>query len=502
RASLSKFAPLIENFQRRVPTPPNRNFLMTDITADAENIYVKAKARTFFWEPDIFIESNKPALLFDVPDVEMAGKKALFTIPYEKITDADAVDFNVWDELLTFTVVDNGHSIEQQRTPQFGTLPSAQNIEEESGENGSLKLYLWMIFVALLGGFVLNFMPCVLPVLSLKALHFVNDKEHSVPIIRMNLLATAAGIIVTFFTFATIAIAIQSTGGVLGWGMQFQSTGFLLFMIAVLLLFSLNIFGLYTIPVPTKLAIKIDEFNQQFGFEGASVISSFFSGILVTILATPCTAPFLGSALGFALSRTALDIYLIFILLGIGLALPYIILSVFPQAMHFLPKPGKWMVYFKNTLGIFLVLTAAWLLSVLILGRETIHGQSIEWEVFDEARIETLVSTGKTVFVNVTADWCITCKYNKKFVLNTPEIATVFESYDIIAMQADWTRRDPRIGAYLKKFNRYGVPFNAIYSPSAEAPLILSELLTKKSVARALTKDIIEINQALSLEFQ
>ena len=491
KSSPTIFSKLIERFEEKIPNAPNNTFFVDNITADNQNIYVLAKSNVFFWEPNIFIESKKPSIVFDSPQIETNGKNALFTIPYEKIKEAGVEDFNVWDQSFTLTITDNEKAIETQRNASFGKISSLKESNIKDLDKSSIKLYLLMIFTALIGGFILNFMPCVLPVIAIKTLHLIKDKEKANNIFRINLLATASGIIVTFFTLATIAVTIKSAGGVLGWGMQFQSQNFLIFMIVILILFSLNIFGLYQIPVPAKLADKIDNFNKQCGFEGASVVSNFFSGVLATILATPCTAPFLGTALGFALSRTALDIYMIFILLGIGLAMPYIILSIFPNAIKMLPKTGKWMIYLKNILGVLLIFTAIWLSSILMLGREKTIETSMQWETFNESRIEKLVSKGHTVFVNITADWCITCKYNERFILNNSQISALFNSYNIIPMQADWTRKNPEIKKYLGKFNHYGVPFNAVYSPAQKNPLILSELLTKKSVTKAIMSDII-----------
>jgi suppressor for copper-sensitivity B len=272
----------------------------------------------------------------------------------------------------------------------------------------------------------------------------------------------------------------------------------------------------------------------------------FVTGILATLLATPCSAPFLGTAIGFALSRGTLEIWTIFTALGIGLALPYLLIAAVPALATALPRPGRWMIILRKVLGVALTATAIWLLSVLaslvdvlaagvcaaILVAITVllyarnHRASFmaraawpaigalaivafaipawlaagpgpiprdgkpsdDWTRFDEPTIARLVAQGNVVFIDVTADWCITCQVNKALVLDTAPIRGRFEGKRIIAMRADWTRPDDAIARYLVKFGRYGIPFNAVYGPNAPKGIALPELLTQAAVLKALDR--------------
>jgi suppressor for copper-sensitivity B len=211
----------------------------------------------------------------------------------------------------------------------------------------------------------------------------------------------------------------------------------------------------------------------------------FLTGIFATLLATPCTAPFLGTAVGFALARGAFEIFAIFTFLGLGLAAPYILLSVSPKLIRLLPKPGKWMITLKRILALSLVATAAWLAHVLFT-ITTMPALEEGWAKLDQPAIAQYVAEGKTVFVDVTADWCLTCKANKKFVLETPEIEAALSAENVVRMQGDWTQRDETTAAYLQSFGRYGIPFNVVYGPGAPQGIALPELLAKKDILDAL----------------
>ncbi len=379
-----------------------------------------------------------------------------------------------------------------------------------------------ILALALAGGVILNLMPCVLPVLGIKLMHFAGLGGAGRSRARAEFLAVAAGIVFSFWLLAGAAVAAAEAGMAVGWGVQFQQPAFLAAMLFLLLLFAANLWGYFEIPAPR--------------FAGGLRGGPFLTGMFATLLATPCSAPFVGTAVGFALTRGPLEIALIFTALGLGLALPYLAVAALPGLAAALPKPGRWMVRLRFVLGLALAGTAVWLLTVLAAqlgwtaaaaalaaaalpaallatwarrrGRILAGGAVLaaaaglaavlmlpasmepaapdgRWQAFEEARIGPLVSEGRTVFVDVTADWCITCKFNKAAVLERGPVAARLAG-DVVAMRADWTRPDAAISAYLARFARYGIPFNAVYGPSAPAGIPLPELLTEGAVLEAL----------------
>ncbi|HEY0832581.1 MAG TPA: thioredoxin family protein, partial [Azospirillum sp.] len=393
-----------------------------------------------------------------------------------------------------------------------------------------------MLAVALLGGLILNLMPCVLPVLSLKMLSMVAHSGAPPRRVRAGFLASAAGILASFLVLAGAMVALKTAGAAVGWGIQFQQPLFLVFMVVLVTLFAANLWGLFEIPLPRFLA------DTAGGTEGHGYGGQFATGAFATLLATPCSAPFLGTAVGFALANGPLEVFAIFTALGVGLALPYLLVAAFPAIARHLPRPGRWMVALRRVLGGALALTGVWLLSVMAvqvgepvaglvaalmaalvlalwLGHRLAAGMrwagpvsaalltlaafivpvqfgagadaapvaTTAWKSFDEAAIGKHVAEGRTVFVDVTADWCITCQANKKLVMNRGEVARRLDG-DVVALRADWTRPDERIAAYLARHGRYGIPFNIVYGPGAPDGIALPELLTTGAVLEALDK--------------
>ena len=403
---------------------------------------------------------------------------------------------------------------------------------------------LGILGLALLGGLILNAMPCVLPVLSLKIFGLVRSTGAGHREVARGALATTAGIVVSFLALAGAAVLARSAGSAIGWGIQFQNAGFVAFLAAVVLLFCLNLWGLFEIPLPASLARFAD---QRQGGEGPA--GHFASGLFATLMATPCSAPFLGSALGFALGQTAPVIFAVFLAVGIGMSLPYLLLAAVPSAASILPRPGAWMNTFKGLMGFLLAGAAIWLFYVLAaqmdaarlalvqllllamglfawllhqsptgvpvrklwgvamllcaVGAPVVAARGggasspnatlaatatqhlIAWQPWDEATAERLAAEGRTVFVDVTADWCFTCKVNERLVLETPEMAAHFEKLQVIALRADWTNRNDTIAAYLAKHDRYGIPFYLVYRKD-RPPTVLPELLTRDAVLAAL----------------
>ncbi|HWA47340.1 MAG TPA: thioredoxin family protein, partial [Dongiaceae bacterium] len=223
---------------------------------------------------------------------------------------------------------------------------------------------------------------------------------------------------------------------------------------------------------------------------GNTHAKSFFTGVLATALATPCSAPFVGTAVGFALARGPVEILAIFLALGLGLAAPYLAVATAPDLVRLLPRPGRWMRWLKSLLALTLLGTAIWLVSIIGVQTGLLSGGAgggrIAWVKFDETAIAGQVADGKIVFVDVTADWCLTCQANKKLVLDRDPVAARLQGGDVVPMKADWTNPDPAISTFLERHGRYGIPFNIVYGPAAPDGLKLPELLTDADVLDAL----------------
>jgi suppressor for copper-sensitivity B len=424
---------------------------------------------------------------------------------------------------LLVTVVDGS------RTMEAATIPVAVPPPPE------LAALLPMVLTALIGGLILNLMPCVLPVLSLKLLGAVGHASGGSCALRRGFLATSAGILLSFLALAGVMIGLRAGGVSVGWGLQFQQPVFLAGMAALTTLFAANLWGWFEVPLPRFIADR-----SRTAPHGGSLAGNIAAGAFATLLATPCSAPFLGTAIGFAFAGTSLDILVIFATLGLGLALPYLAVALAPGVARWLPRPGRWMIVLRRILGVALLGTAAWLVFVLSaeagdsvalsvsaalaallvsLGaldasRLRAAGASLAvvvalvaagmgpavpetpapgnadalWQPFDRGRIAELVGEGKVVFVDVTAQWCLTCQVNKRWVLDRAAVRDRLGAPGTVAMAADWTRPDPIIAAYLKSYGRYGIPFNAVYGPSVPQGIALSEVLTPGDVLSALER--------------
>jgi suppressor for copper-sensitivity B len=457
-------------------------------TGDDGKIYFHVNAHAaapFGTDADIFIEHasfisiGKPVFTYDP-----AKQKLHIQAPVRSDEPLETLQKNLEQGRITLTVADRGRAFERQAALNGAKAPHiAENISRLAQEH----LDITILFFAFLGGLILNLMPCVLPVLSLKILSVLSHggKDHRIHrwTVFRNFMASAAGILFSFWLMAAALTALKAAGQSIGWGIQFQHPGFLIFLIAVLAVFAANMWGLYEIQVPRFIAKNMPARHEH----EPTLIGHFMTGAFATLLATPCTAPFLGTAISFALAGEAADIFIVFTFLGIGLAFPYIILALSPRIFKYMPKPGQWMVTFKKVLAVALALTAAWLISVLI----TISGQPTldsGWSLFDEALIVPAVEDGKTVVVDVTADWCLTCKANKRLVLDQKDVEDALSAPNILRLQADWTQRSETIAAYLRKYGKYGVPFNIVYGPGAPNGIILNELLSKQEIMRALAE--------------
>ena len=354
-------------------------------------------------------------------------------------------------------------------------------------EKNNLKYNLFLIlFFAYIGGFILNFMPCVLPVLGLKINSFMHDLQSKSRIsIKLSSLSIVLGIISTFLLFALITSTLRFFGKSVGWGMQFQSPTFILFIILILILFILNLLGFFEIRLPKIFNLFLK--NKNFSQSTNTYLKNYFTGILSTLLATPCTAPFVGTAISVALSQNILFTILIFLFMGMGKSMPYLIFIVYPHIINLFPKPGKWFSYLKYFFSFLLMLTVLWLINILFTSKQTI---SDNWEEFEIQKINKYLDQGYNVFVDVTAKWCLSCAVNKKLVLDQEDIKNLFKSRDIKTLRADWTDRNNDILDYLNIYNKYGIPFNILYTASKPDGLVFSEILSKKQMIKAIEKHI------------
>ena len=476
---------------------------------------------TAFRAPDLFVEGLSKGSA-GRPAVELAdrGNTALLTVPIRDVGAAGIVG-----KKLTLTFVDGA------RAAEFTATPLSEPVR------GNTPRLLPILAVALLGGLVLNFMPCVLPVLSLKMLSVASHAGAERRRVRIGLLMTALGALASFALLAAVLIGLDASGAAIGWGIQFQWPWFVAAMAALTTLFAASLWGWLPILLP------------RFAYEAAADIragtphvDAFLTGAFATLLATPCSAPFVGTAVGFALAQGPRQIAVVFAALGLGFAAPYLGVAAFPRLVRLLPKPGRWMNWLRIMLGLALAATAVWLLFVLavLAGARVAFGTAAAlgivlallalkrrrslpafaarfasaatavlvaaavlwpalagverggaaaagpWRPFDAGAIPKLVGEGKIVFVDVTAAWCLTCKVNEAAVLDRDPVAGRLFRSGVVAMRGDWTRPDPALTRYLHSFGRYGIPFNAVYGPGRPGGELLPELLSSGVVEDAL----------------
>ncbi len=410
-------------------------------------------------------------------------------------------------------------STSTQETPELTTQRDTASF--------NWKTTLTMLLFAIIGGAVLNLMPCVLPVLSLKALSLANSQQSH----RAQGWSYTLGVVTTFVAIAILLLAVRTAGQSVGWGFQLQSPSFVTLLIYLFFVMGLSLSGFITIG--TRWMSMGQSLTQ-----GTGLKQSYFTGVLAAVVASPCTAPFMAPALGFAITQPWIVALLIFAGLGLGMALPLLILSYLPHLEKWLPKPGAWMETFKQALAFPLYLTAIWLLWVLSrqlggdsalivligallivfifwLGKhlqslasiagifslvitifisvyshqqplETVKKTASEWEPYNEERFQSLRNQGKAIFVNLTADWCITCLANEK-VAFTDETITIMKEKDITLIKGDWTNYDPQITRLLEKYGRGGVPLYLLYPAEAGAEaIVLPQILSPGKFKRTI----------------
>ena len=402
------------------------------------------------------------------------------------------------------------------------------------------------LFFGFLGGIILNLMPCVLPVISLKVFGFIQQAGQSRRKVLRSGIAFTLGIFAWFVGLALLLIALKGGGRDVTWGgFQFTNAYFVLVLSTIVLVFALNLFGVFEISLPQSMTRGLLSTTER-----KDDLGSFFQGVFATVLATPCTAPFLGTALGFAFSQSPVVILAMFVAIAAGMSAPYLLLSVQPAWLRFLPKPGPWMVHVKQFMGFLLLATllfllyvlgaqrglegaiwascfllvvsvACWLKGAFILPTASATKRSVvlllmlvlvlgsgiyfiggkfrssnvaladsrlpgDWQAFTPERLQAELDQGHSVFVDFTAAWCITCKFNEANVLESNEVREAFQRHAIVKLKADWTNGDPVITKLLQHFGRPGVPLYVLYPGKNEEPIVFPEVLTKGMVLEKL----------------
>jgi len=422
-----------------------------------------------------------------------------------------------------------------------GTQASAREIDlplvqgEAAEAPAADKGLAGTLLLALVGGLILNLMPCVFPVLGIKILGFVQQAGSERRKVVLHGLVFTAGVLLSFWSLAGLLALLRAGGSQLGWGFQLQSPAFVYLLAMLMLVFALNMSGLFEFGLSaTGIGSGL---QTKDGLAG-----SFFTGVLATVVATPCSAPFLAPALGAALTLSPAASFTVFSAIGIGLSTPYLLLSIFPAAVRMLPRPGAWMEGFRQLMAFPLYGTVAYLLWVLagqvednalltaflgavfvamgawLYGRWNAPGakpgraraglalglviasvglwagwpasekapDAPVWEHWDRTRLAQLRAEGRTVYVDFTARWCATCQANKRLVFGSAELRKRFAERKVVLLKGDWTNRDPEITAELARWNRSAVPFNLLYQPGKPDPILLPELLTAETVLKAL----------------
>ena len=399
-------------------------------------------------------------------------------------------------------------------------------------------IFTFLLF-GFIGGIILNLMPCVLPVISLKIFGFIQQAGQSRQKILRSGVAFTIGIFAWFIALALLLIALKGAGHDVTWGgFQFTNAYFVLVLSVIVLVFALNLFGVFEISLPQSMARSLLSTTER-----KDLLGSFFQGVFATVLATPCTAPFLGTALGFAFTQSPAIILAMFVAIAAGMSAPYLLLSAQPAWLRFLPRPGPWMLHVKQFMGFLLLATllfllyvvgaqrglegaiwascfllvisvACWMKGAFVVPTSSAAKRSItlvlmlvlvfasgiyfignkfhsantasagsrlvgDWQAFTPERLQGELEQGRFVFVDFTAAWCLTCKFNEANVLESADVREAFQRHGIVKLKADWTNGDPVITKLLQHFGRPGVPLYVLYPGKNEEPIVFPELLTK-----------------------
>ncbi|WP_410758734.1 protein-disulfide reductase DsbD family protein [Citrobacter youngae] len=438
--------------------------------ARAGELVVEARRAGGWSAPGLYLDTVDDAD-FGMPQIRVEGEILRATVPVHDSWGEGAP--NLRGKQLTLVLVDNG--VAQESRLAIGDAPVVKNA----------AIPLWqVVLMALSGGLILNLMPCVLPVLGMKLGSILLVEEKSRLQVRRQFLASVAGILVSFMALALLMTVLRLTNQALGWGIQFQSPWFIGFMMLVMLTFSASLFGLFEFRLPSAMTTIL----ATRGGNGLS--GHFWQGAFATLLAAPCSAPFLGTAVAVALTASLPTLWGLFLALGLGMSLPWLLVALRPGLALRLPRPGRWMNILRRLLGVMMLGSAIWLATLLLphlgFASQSTAKESVNWQPLSEQAIEDALAQHKRVVVDVTADWCITCKVNKFNVLQKEDVQTALQQPDVVALRGDWTLPSEAITEFLKKRGQVAVPFNQIYGPGLPQGQALPTLLTRDALLNTL----------------
>ncbi|MFM5806314.1 protein-disulfide reductase DsbD family protein [Aeromonas veronii] len=509
------WAKAISNLPQQLPAETR-----VELGYQHNQLQLRAERAEGWQSPALFIDALEGAE-FGKPVLEVEGNTLIARVPVSDGWQGDAPDLRGQSLGLLLT---SGEQAWQTK----GSIGEALVLPAPS------QPLFWLLGAALLGGLILNLMPCVLPVLALKLGTVLQHQDREQGTVRKQFLAASAGIITSFWVLAAMSSLLRATQGAVGWGIQFQSAGFIGLMVLVTLLFCANLLGLFEIRLPSALSTRLATSG------GNGLGGHFLQGSFATLLATPCSAPFLGTAVAFALAAPLGQLWLIFTALGIGMSLPWLLVAALPRLALWLPKPGRWMNHLRILLGLMMLGSSLWLTSLLdnhlgryatgwlmvamllallsgIISRYGIRGftlaialaaligsplllsgafsaqgstsvDKVVWQPLSERAITDALAQNKRVFIDVTADWCVTCKANKYNVLLRDEVQQALSAPDVVALRGDWSKPSDTIAAFLRKRGAAAVPFNQIYGPELPQGVTLSPLLDKDDLLTTLHK--------------
>lgn len=469
----------------------NPTYLSTMI--QAENTFpLKLAARATLKEKHLEIELQDK-IFADCGEAEFVSrhpkKDALSELPSTTVSSHSQIDVNFADNELPpdfkGIILCPGHayyiepdttetlSRHQPQKPQAESplSPTPQATSEETANNQGLWYYILTAFIA---GLILNLMPCVLPILSLKALYLVQNTRRHNPISAFEYLA---GVVCSFLVLAGLLFYLREIGQELGWGFQLQSP---LFNIILLLLFFIIFLNLIDkLPLPDKFADTLSKLAGK---------QSFLTGFFAVLIACPCTGPFMGAALGYAITKPAPIYFGIFLALSFGYALPYTLIELFPRFfLKYIPKPGYWMITLKRILALPILLTCFWLGWIITNQLAPAQDKAeITWEPFAQEKVEQALKANQPVFINFTAKWCLVCLLNDKSTLSTTTFKELVQQKHIKLFKADWTNKDETIGTALKAYNRNSIPLYVYYPQGTGTPQILPQILTTDVIKETL----------------
>ncbi|MBX8461856.1 thioredoxin family protein [Enterobacter sp. RIT637] len=506
------------DYSRAMGTLPLSSGLTSALSASyaSGKLTVTAQRDAGWQQPSLFVDSMDD-VDFGKPTFSVRSGSLVATVP---VTDSwgDAAP-DISGKTLSVVLADSGQAQASSLNIGKGPLTPAFPLG-------------WVLLMALAGGLILNVMPCVLPVLAMKLGTLMQTERQARGQIRRQFIASVGGIVISFLALALMMTVLRLGNQALGWGIQFQNPWFIAAMALVMVLFSASLLGLFEIRLPSSAST----FLATRG--GNGLAGHFWQGAFATLLATPCTAPFLGTAVSVALAAPLPLLWGIFFAMGVGMSLPWLLVAAWPGLAQRLPRPGRWMNVVRVVLGLMMLGSSLWLLSLLVVhigtlpvitlgvtlililllvtawryrwqtalragafalviaaavafvtapGGENGRRDRVNWQPLSEGAIARALEDNKRVFVDVTADWCVTCKANKYNVLLRDDVQDALSAPDIVALRGDWSRPSASISQFLTTRGSAAVPFNQIYGPGLPQGHVLPALLSRDAVLTTLS---------------